>query len=647
MHVGASNEEYEGDPSRSSPSPSLENSLLCTFHVTQRFGLTGPSTHGDPFHTRPKPTFSSLILRRLLRYVNASLETDLRPKGLFTGRSCELSVVLEPGDPNTFHATTPITPEDAAYLGYPDMRIAQEPSLEQLALFAESLRGKKATLHASSRGSFAQHLTSYLTAWGMDVSHVSTEPDVDEGESIEGFEFSLTGPSDSGNGFGVPNILDGSPVLPSATSTLKPSDLMSFVLIDDDVTVLRNLLQKIKTESPYPLHLHSRKRPSLASNHRPRSSPLVTRVMGGAPSVPQSPPTQVIVHFTSLSNYKQVKDAIQSTLTPPHAPFRMPEVIVIPKPAGPRRFLTALHTAVTKPIVDPYFVPIATSPISPGLHAMSPVFQTNQPRSPNGRSSLSVRTSSDRSTRSPREHVTDPSSSILPPSPLGGSEAKEYFPESMVKLGSSPSTGLVIQSPDGQPAGIFFHPKARGLGNPGLSPAMRRDTPHDTPRQRGTSFRTPSSSSAKEDEGMTREPMSIAASIAGLTRHLPTITPDGDSPTSAPSKGKGRAPIEEPVLITQPVEELGSMEPPPKSAPRTVARRSSQTSQASASPPLSPQVRAAGGPTSSLRRQARRPSGESSHPGPSATAISQQKKGKLTGDTNIVPPISVLIVDGE
>ena len=60
--------------------------------------------------------------------------------------------------------------------------------------------------------------------------------------------------------------------------------------------------------------------------------------------------------------FTDVNSALFESTRDSRTSVRMPEVIVIPKPAGPRRVLTALHTAVTKPIVDPFFAPIATSP---------------------------------------------------------------------------------------------------------------------------------------------------------------------------------------------------------------------------------------------------------------------------------------------
>ncbi|EGO01533.1 hypothetical protein SERLA73DRAFT_48895, partial [Serpula lacrymans var. lacrymans S7.3] len=95
-------------------------------------------------------------------------------KSSYPGQTFEVVVSLERGSPSVISAkTTPVVEDTSSILS--GVRIGSEPSLQELSQFAETLRGKKATLYASVRSSFAHHLTSYLTAWGLDVSHVSSE----------------------------------------------------------------------------------------------------------------------------------------------------------------------------------------------------------------------------------------------------------------------------------------------------------------------------------------------------------------------------------------------------------------------------------------------------------------------------------------
>lgn len=73
-----------------------------------------------------------------------------------------------------------------------------------------------------------------------------------------------------------------------------------------------------------------------------------------------------------------------------------------------------------------------------------------------------------------------PSSARSPSSPLSA-DAREYFSETAARMGSSSASGMMIQSPDGRPAGIFFQPKTAitlGPRTPG-SLASRRQSSDD------------------------------------------------------------------------------------------------------------------------------------------------------------------------
>ncbi|GBE79350.1 hypothetical protein SCP_0205480 [Sparassis crispa] len=636
------------------PSPMSDPAgpLRCKFHIAHRFSATeveevdSPETSASsslPF-MRPEPSFSSLLLRRLLRHVNASLETDVHTKHPFPGRPYELTMTLERGLPSVVDPVVNLPPEDAASLGYPDFRIAQEPTLEQLNQFAESMRGKKATLFANPDGSFAHHLTSYLTAWGLDVSHMPA--DSQTGGSSE--------PAERSPEVAMSSVLvredipslglsEQVPTVPSYSGgTPTTANSLSFILIDDDVAVLHSRLQTLKAELAYPLTINPRKRPSLAANHRPRSSPQVARVMGLTSATVPAASQVVVVHFTSLSNFKLVKDAIQSVLAPgSNTSSRVPEVIVIPKPAGPRRVLTALHTAFTKPIVDPYFAPIATSPISPGFH--SPFFNMDLPKSPGGRSTASMRTASDRTARSPKETFGD-TSSATSSSPRGVPDGMEYFSDAAAKLGTSPASGLIIQSPDGQPTGIFFQPKAKGARNvPSLNAERERGQyVQSSQRTRGGSFRRGSGGdeTAIKMGALTMTPQEIV-------RRSPrnAINVDiSDRQTSDAAAGARRWPPA--VGEDPPPLSIGQSSAGPSSGVPTLDEQSRSqtvprvpTRKATApDPPTSP-LRSPTTPTT--RRGARRPAVEAIVSAPAVV----QKKGNRYADGSIVPPISVLIVE--
>ena len=585
-------------------------------------------TISNPLRTseRPDPIFDSALLHRLLLRCGASLSIGV-PDDLTSGRTYEVKLRLQRGSPDVINARCSAIFEQSNPL-LSGVRLGTEPSLEELMQFAETLRGTKVTLYASTTSSFAHHLSSYLTAWRLDISHVS--PEVDDGTPNAN-----EAPAPSGRERGA--SLAQEPRGPTTNGSNRPAQ--SIVVIDDDVSVLRDRLRKYRAEQPIPLSLHSRKRPSLAAHHRPKSSPQVARSLGFGSQASLLSAPMVIIHFTSLSNYKLVKEIIHCDLASHSSAPHTPEIMIIPKPAGPRRFLTALHTAVTKPIVDPFFVPIATSPLSPGLHN-SPFFSVPQPspKSPSSRPSTSARSNSDRSVRSVRDG-TGEHHPHAPPSPLSLADNMEYFPEtqSPVRLGQTPSSGLVVSSPDGQPAGIIFHPRAKLAKSAAPSPGgvlVDRDKSQflipNADRLRGSSSRRLSDGEQKKQS---QSPLSFAAlHSSALGSALEASPIEGLTPVAGTPKVKTKKAISPQADETVPSSPLS---PPSRNTSTTDARKVS-------SPPGSPTV---GEPPPNVfaRRQGRRTThdGKSSVP-PTASG----KGGKGQPDSSIIPPISVLIVDG-
>lgn len=540
-------------------------------------------------------------------------------------------MTLERGSPAVVNPAIILSDNDPILQAYPDLKLSEEPTLEDLAQFVVSLNGKKVFLYADAAGIFARHLTSYLTSWGLDVSHASSDSDT-EGSDAANIPSVVEHPpvaSESRGGSFILQTLDEQDLdlPPSAPQTPKaPNHAPSFILIDDDISVLRERLQKLRVDLPHSLQF-SRKRPNLAANHRPRSSPQVIRSIGHF-SMPSSPKNAaVIVHFTSLANFKLVKGILQSVLGPNlGTTSRLPEVIIIPKPAGPRRVLTALHTAAVKPIVDPFFSPIATSPISPGLYPAASYFHQNlTPKSPMSRPSSSPRAYSNQSIRSPKAAVEPISDAFaLPPSPLGLTEGMDYFAEAAEKLGSSPSSGLVIQSSSGQPAGIFFHPpRARG-SRPSSHSVSAENTVYYS---RGNRRNSDSAERIRPAGGVTflNLPTSIQQRSGSITQVAPGPIGSGTATHMAAIPG-GEAPATAGYTGTSP-------------GTRQVGKRTGaiEVLRKTASPPSSPRT----SPTGAKQTPARWGSSRREK----TTSPSPMRKSKPT-EPSIVPPISVLIVEG-
>ena len=424
--------------------------------------------------------------------------------------------------------------------------------IQELVRFAEtSLRGKKVAFHAQEHNDFAQLISYHLSHWGMECSHVAILQDEDSeaGPSWDGGAAPRTrlsglrpderahlGRYDSGfggsDGQSPPTMPSPSINLsadqtaqgqagpssygprtggsdhshPSSAVTSPPLDpSLSFIIVDDDIPTLKRQLISVRNNVPT-VQLQNAllaKRPQLQSR-RTRSSQAVQRV-------PQT--TVSIIHFTSLSNYRQIRELVHATLKTASPMFPLPEVLVIPKPVGPRRLLATLYNAVRRPTLDPSFAPIATSPSSPGgqyffaggrpspapsshLHnefdvaagqavaaqrlqqQSQPHYQYYpQPQHPDA-ASLSAAAS----------HISGPKTPPVPgqqlsnpPSPASP-DALEYFSRSAAELGSNASQGIIIQSPDGRPTGLFFQPRAASLYDRAESLRMARGSVSDGDR---------------------------------------------------------------------------------------------------------------------------------------------------------------------
>lgn len=617
-------------------SPEDKGPLKCIIRISHKYALSkSPQKKNHPrdvvtTEIRPKLSFDTLFLRRILRQIDGELISDLPPPELFTsGRTCDLRIALQRLPAPSSTPVAELTDEET------------EPSLEQLASFGEGLKGKKVILYACADGSFAHHLTVYLTTWGMDVTHVSPESQVDgladpptpaPYEPRLSYSPSLGPYLEPGLSFGASGKTD-----PAQARSQPPS----FIFIDDDIDVLKERLQSLRlNQHPQPpASFGSRKRPSLSAYHRPGSSSQIARVMG--PNAHKQSARVIIMHFTSLGNYKLLKDVMQSIMASyATSTSLVPEVMIIPKPAGPRRFLTALHTAVTKPNVDPFFLPIATFPASPAAPPSTGTSFIGSPTSEHGPSTYvhnggspqslspstknsnrphSSRTNSDRSTRS-GDSVNKSFANVVP-SPLALPDNVEYFSTtSTQRLGFSPSSGLVIQNPDGQPAGIYFHPRSK-TSRTASSQSMERDRGQlsfPTPRRASTSRMA---SGGRKDDYLKVSSFRVSPMV------------DNENGMSPPSSS--------PIV---PGKQLSTMslsqeiQPQSSSIFAPVPRKPSNASRKNSSPSISPAE-------GSQRGLGRRPSAESKD---SITPpVPSKQKGKvLASDTNVVPPISVLIVDG-
>ncbi|KAI8057306.1 hypothetical protein BDF22DRAFT_653315 [Syncephalis plumigaleata] len=248
---------------------------------------------------------------------------------------------------------------------------ASEPSLDELKRFISTLRNRTVALYAANSSILAKHVTAWLTLWSTDISYISIDN----------------------------TKLDDADINRVSANT-------SFVVIDDDTATLERVLRYLCTNPVPPTKEH---RPPNSRN-RARSVPAnggnnenadkteeyasgtnaptsAAAGGGGATTMNNSKSTdnshdtrpnvmlpgnnhRSVIHFTSIGRYQEVKQVVADVFSnlPTFPLFVPPQILVIPKPIGPRRFLTALHTAVTRPHMDTLsYIPIATSPATPGL----------------------------------------------------------------------------------------------------------------------------------------------------------------------------------------------------------------------------------------------------------------------------------------
>ncbi|KAG0302811.1 ssk1 response regulator receiver [Dissophora globulifera] len=391
-----------------------------------------------------------------------------------------------------------------------------EPTVSELVRFSRKLPGLRAVLISKEHSAFAVHLMGYLKAWGFIVTKKSAREaneaagEADRVDNIVGDEpqtpsgTTKRSISSSSPLSGKANGPAGKSESPSSSLTAKAS-APAFIMIDDDVSALRQQILKMQSTpmSPAPAAGASKR-----STHRRHKS--ITSIQHTS-----------IIYFTSLPTFKEARDAVMSILGPQmpgmhysiantfsssglgHGPLGpLPYILVLPKPAGPRRVLTAIHTAINVPILDQPYSPIATAPTSPA----PTIRHFSEEVNPLDRDQIVYDPVSNQAfartvlySQSPPGDLS-PNHGLLPEQrqrndiirqlidaggnigsiayPFDHSSAIMASPDTPGSLQSIGSpTGIIVPGTANQPAGIQFDPTARSSGtlSPSLTgPALRR-----------------------------------------------------------------------------------------------------------------------------------------------------------------------------
>lgn len=354
---------------------------------------------------------------------------------------------------------------------------------DSLENFHNMLKEMKIVLYALNESIFAKHLTSCLSNWNLDITHCSineiSEQEnnlLDDEQSRKDIASNLHGHAHIGFTLQPPYLRSAnSPYLSlmeSKDNAKYNSIAADIIIIDDDIPALkRHILNRQAAVAPDTL-LRSRQ-----TGRRVKSG-MTNRQDVRYPDLTHQ---ATILYFTSLANYKQVRELIISNVNPwsKHS-FALSHIVAIPKPACPRRILTALYTAWNKGSVGPQYTPIATWPPSPLTSNSSYTSQaTSQeyltPPTPHGEMHYSESSFKKHERGMDSPSVRDGEngqyfafSSILPSS----------MPNSIKSHSSASSHGSIL----GTPAGVIVD---EGML---FSPGNRNS--HQTPRNKDTIKRT-------------------------------------------------------------------------------------------------------------------------------------------------------------
>ncbi|KAF8982809.1 ssk1 response regulator receiver, partial [Entomortierella lignicola] len=379
-------------------------------------------------------------------------------------------------------------------------KISAEPTIPELLRFSRKLAGLKVVLIAKENSAFATRLTGYLKHWGISVAQKTIDDDTSalaETDSTSSETQTTSGGAKRSNSTSsLSSKFAGFSTKPESPSSAAKLLNPAFIMIDDDARILGQQILKMQSNPPSPaVNTTAPKRPT----HRRHKS--ITSIQHTS-----------IIYFTSLPTFKQARDTITfilGTQTPGinynignslsgntlanGSSSSLPYILVLPKPAGPRRVLTAIHTAINVPVLDHSYSPIATAPTSPAPairhfseeinpldrdqivydpvsnQAFAKTVPSSSTQSSPGGLSPNGMPQEQRQRRDMMRQLIDAGGSMGQVAyPFGSAIAESMSPETPGSVMGSP-TGILIPGSAGQPAGIQFDPTAKPVGTPSPS----------------------------------------------------------------------------------------------------------------------------------------------------------------------------------
>ncbi|KAK3836345.1 MAG: hypothetical protein JOS17DRAFT_680944 [Linnemannia elongata] len=342
------------------PQPEVEkNKVMVTFEITYYPNPASTSNEDD------LAQLNALLASKLVKAMGGALEIQALED---FAKKFIVSVEVELNQSGLLQDEKSASTSSSSSL---NPKTSTEPTVLELLRFSRKLGGVKVVLLSREHSAFGVRLLGYLKTWGIHVT-TKTIRDADgaEGEGESGYGFTTEDPQTPTGATKRTNSsssLSGKPSDASGkTDASKAVSSPAFIMIDDDVRVLGQQILKLQSTppSPGPGSTTPKGRPT----HRRHKS--ITSIQHTS-----------IIYFTSLPTFKQARDTIMLILGTQmpgvhysiantlagHPPSQgpLPYILVLPKPAGPRRVLTAIHTAINVPVLDQTYSPIATAPTSP------------------------------------------------------------------------------------------------------------------------------------------------------------------------------------------------------------------------------------------------------------------------------------------
>ncbi|ORZ21624.1 hypothetical protein BCR42DRAFT_481239 [Absidia repens] len=361
------------------PGACIEIGLNAETHGLDRlqitFDITQTRSHAIPHGVPGTDSSLSIYTTELVRYSGGTLSVDK-----ISDASTRYLVLynMQTGSDN---AKRRLIMERSIHDLHNNIQYASEPTLMELIDFVGKLKGMRMILYATEKSTFAKHLTSTLASWNADISHIPTTATALSATPTTLFNLPPNSPLLPGNlSSGASSSSSSNTTNVSTTTSHKaPTPATeedhihaippAFLLIDNDLPTLERQLQEYRTQQQY----HHQQR----QLQQQQNTPTMSTTYMPLPSTQQDTTakrhrrhhqkTVAIIYFSYLEDARRVHELMsQNSSSNLHAP----RVFIVPKPCGPRRFLTALHTAWLDAIVDPQFSPLATSPLNcPPWHA--------------------------------------------------------------------------------------------------------------------------------------------------------------------------------------------------------------------------------------------------------------------------------------